>query len=318
MTRTRGNGARRGLACVLPILLGAASLPAQPSRRAEQSEADRAIAEGRLSDAEALLYAASARSPRDPAARGALGAFLAARGSLKVGAVLLEEARQFGADARVINARLARVFTWAGAWEQLSALGAALPEPESARARWLATHAATRGGPDSTSIPLEPDDVFGLGRIAIGVAGTTLQADIDPNAEGLVLPNAADVTEHLQRFGTQGETGFAVAARMTIGAAVLTNVPVRLESGARARVGLDVLAPLRPMFDLAARRLTLLPATAGAAGGEQVPFLLGFPGVRIVPRAGEPPVALESPAGRAAVRRTRWTFDLRRGALVLR
>jgi hypothetical protein len=104
---------------------------------------------------------------------------------------------------------------------------------------------------------------------------------------------------------------------VSIGAQSLSNVPVRLEQDARPRIGLDVLASLTPTFDLAARRLTLRGVMPRPPAGDQVPLLLGFPGVRIVPRRGEPPVALESPAGRSALRGARWTFDARHGAIIV-
>jgi aminopeptidase N len=289
-------------------------------RRTEQSPADRAIAQGRLDDAESALYAAAARAPRDPAARGALGAYLASRGRLKVGAVLLEEARQFGGDARTIDARLEHVYLWTGEWDLVAALPSrgALAEAERARAKWLATHPATRGGPDSSVVPLAPNEVFGLGRIVLVVGGTTLFADIDPNVEGLVLPAVLELREQLRHFGSRADTAYAVADVVAIGTQSLANVPVRLEPDARPRVGLDVLASLTPTFDVGARTLTLRATAKGTPPGEAIPFLLGFPGVKIVPRRGEAPVALESAAGRSAVRGTRWTFDLKSGAIVVR
>jgi hypothetical protein len=144
-----------------------------------------------------------------------------------------------------------------------------------------------------------------------------VRADVDPNVEGLVLPAVLDLTAHLQLFGSRGDTTFAAAATVSIGAQSLANVPVRLEPDARPRVGLDVLASLTPTFDAVARRLTLHGAMPRPPAGAQLPLLLGFPGIRIVPRRGEPPVALESPAGRSALRGTRWTFDVRRGAIIV-
>ncbi len=91
---------RYGLCAV--ALLGAVTLPAQ-SRRVERSAADASIAVGRLDAAEQELYAAVRRAPREPSARGALGEFLASRGRIRAGSVLLEEARQFGADPRRIE-----------------------------------------------------------------------------------------------------------------------------------------------------------------------------------------------------------------------
>jgi hypothetical protein len=95
----------------------------------------------------------------------------------------------------------------------------------------------------------------------------------------------------------------------------LANVHARLSPGARAAIGLDVLAGLVPTFDASAHMLTLR-SHATVVPGDAIPFLLGFPGVRIVARTGQPPMAIESAAGRAALRGARWTFDLRRGAIV--
>ena len=324
MRRRTAYGRRRAAACALALIGAAplaplAALAAQPARRTDRSPAERAIAQGRLDEAESAFYAASARAPREPAARGALGAFLASRGRFKAGAVLLEEAREFGGDARAIDERLKHVFAWTGEWQRWATLpsAATFPEPERARAQWLAAHPRTRSGPDSSVVPLEPNEVFGFGRIALRVGETTLRADVDPNVEGLVLPAVLDLTGILELFGSRGDTTFAAAAAVSIGAQSLANVPVRLEPDARPRVGLDLLASLTPTFDLAARRLTLRGAVPNPPAGDQVPFLLGFPGVRIVPRRGEPPVALESPAGRSALRGARWTFDARRGAIVV-
>ena len=295
----------------------AVSLGAQASRRVDSSAAEHSIAVGRPDDAESALYAASARAPREPSARAALGAFLASRGHLKVGAVLLEEARQFGGDAKAISARLKHVYAWTGEWQLIPAPqgAAALPEPDAARVRWLAAHAATRAGPDSSAVSLEPNEVFGLGRIALVLGGTTVTADIDPNVEGILLPATMENMAALERFGSTGDTTLAVALRVGIGVQVLSNVPARLEPDTRVRVGLDVLAAMKPTFDLATHRLTLRPAAKEQDPGEAIPFLLGFPGVRIVPRRGSAPVAIESSAGRAALRGGPWTFDLRHGVI---
>ena len=141
---------------------------------------------------------------------------------------------------------------------------------------------------------------------AIHLAGATpIFADIDPLTEGLVLPGTLDVMGAVQLFGTQGSVTPAVAYGMAIGAIKLSNVPARIDTITSARVGLDVLAPLTPTFDVAARKLTLHAGTAWLAPGELVPLLLTFPGVKIAARAGEAPVTLASAAGRAALRGSR-------------
>ena len=62
------------------------------------ARADTLLIAGRIFAAESLYYIAVRRAPRDPVARLALGRYLAQRGALKVGAVLMEEARYFGGD----------------------------------------------------------------------------------------------------------------------------------------------------------------------------------------------------------------------------
>jgi hypothetical protein len=288
----------------------------QMERPTVQSAADVAISQGRLSDAEQMLFEASSRATHEPSARGALGMFLASRGRLKVGAVLLEEARQFGGDAGIIDARLARIYSWLGDWTAVAALKHnSVSAPEAERARWLATHAPARIGADSTVVALEPNESAGLGRITLTVGGAPLQADIDPNVSGLVLPSLPAVAGESQQFGMHAGASVAAVLNVSIGDLRLTNVPAQLAPGARPVVGLDVLAALSPTFDATAHRLTLRQSVV-AVSGESLPILLAFPGVRIVARAGQAPVSIESAAGRAALRGSRWTLDARHGAIV--
>ena len=298
------------------VSLSAGAALAQPPR-VEPSAADLAIATGRLGDAEAELYAASRRAPREPAARGALGLFLASRGRLKVGSVLLEEARQFGADPIAVGARLAHVYRWQGDWSKVVTLSGPAADDLRDMARWLAAHPGSVSGPDSSSMTLTPNELAGLGRITITVGGEVVPADIDPTVEGLVLPSTVGVMAALRTFPIRGGGTAGVAYTVNIGAYTLTGVPARLSDGSGARVGLDVLSPLVPTFDAAARRLTLRTHEPASPRGEALPFLLSFPGVRVVAREGQAPAPLESAAGRAAVRGSKWTFDLRRGALLL-
>ena len=107
---------------LLYALISTSVLSAQSTRRDDPSAAELAVSIGRLDIAEQELFAASSRSPREPSARGALGFYLASRGHVKVGAVLLEEARQFGGNASAIDARLAHIYPWYGAWNLVSLL----------------------------------------------------------------------------------------------------------------------------------------------------------------------------------------------------
>lgn len=303
--------------CASVALLFGARLGAQVALEPVASAADLAIAQGRLEEAERALYAASSRAAHEPSARGALGMFLASRGRLKVGAVLLEEARAFGGDATVIDARLARIYAWIGDWAAVTALKhAAASAPEHDRNGWLAAHAPFRSGPDSVLVALEPNELAGLGRIELRIGSATMRADINPNVEGLVLPSTAAMSAESQQFGMRDSGSVAVVREIAIGALRLTNIPARLYPAANATIGLDVLAALTPTFDASAHSLTLRQQS-GSLPGDTVPFLLSFPGVRLVARTGQAPVPIESAAGRATLRGARWTFDVRHGAIVL-
>ena len=309
---------------MLCALISASMLSAQSTRRDEPHAAEMAVSLGRLDIAEQELFAASSRAPREPSARGALGYFLASRGHLKVGAVLLEEARQFGGSAQAIDARLAHIYPWYGAWNFVSLLPTArsFDPAEYDRARWLAVHRSAVHGPDSLVVALEPSESseeMALGRVALNIGGTIVHADIDPNVEGVVFPAGNNVLGSMQLFGTIRASGatLGVSYAIGIGAISISNVPVRFDGGIRARIGFDVLSPFAPTFDQAAAELTLRVRAAAPVGTESIAFLLGFPGIRIAARPGMPLVPIESAAGRAALRGTRWTFDLRRGAITL-
>jgi hypothetical protein len=242
--------------------------------------------------------------------------YLASRGHLRIGTVLLEEARQFGGDAQEIDARLARIYPWLGDWTAVAALKHyATSGPEHDRARWLAAHAMVVSGADSLVVPIDPNDIYGLGRIVLLFQGTPVQVDIDPNVDGLMLPSSPVVAGASEQFGMRDSATVAVVREFSIGTMRFSNVRATLAPGAHPAIGLDVLAALEPTFDAVGHRLTLRRQNA-TIGGEPLAVLLGFPGVRFLPRAGQPLVPLESAAGRAALRGARWTFDLKRGAIV--
>ena len=301
------------------VIVAAFPLGAQ-QLRVDVSAAEVAISQGRLDDAERELYAANRRAPREPSARGALGTLLASRGHLRIGAVLLEEARQFGGDAASINGRLARVYRWLGDWPALSALptGATYDGVEKERARWIAAHLGATRGADSTTVRLEPNEVVGFGRITLRIGTVDVPADIDPTIEGIAVVATADLLGGLQLFGSRDGVTLAVAPSVALGSIVRSNIPVTLQRGGTARVGFDVIAGLTPTFDATARTLTLRVKDETAAVGHEIPFLLDFPGVRLVSRAGAPPVAIESAAGRAALRGGAWTLSLKRGVIDVR
>src|SRR5687767_1783308 len=112
--------------------------------------ADSLLSSGQLFRAESLYYREAARRPRDPAARLALGRYLAGRGAWRVGAVLMEVARYFGGDADTIGRYLAPVYVALRDYKALSGLrGTPLGRPERLRAEHLARYPPTTTGPDS-------------------------------------------------------------------------------------------------------------------------------------------------------------------------
>lgn len=72
---------------------------AQSGAALPRGEADALIDAGRWSDAEESLYGELRMQPRDPIARARLGRYLAMKGALLPGLVLIEEAQQFGLPA---------------------------------------------------------------------------------------------------------------------------------------------------------------------------------------------------------------------------
>lgn len=272
---------------------------------------------------ERRLYDASRRAPRDPAARAALGEWLASRGQLRSGAVLLEEARLFGGDAREIAARLAHIYTWLHDWSSLAALpDSPLSVGEKTRVRALVDRSTSVAGPDSVIVPFAPLELGALGRVPLVLGTDTVWAEVDPQEEGIVLPGLARGAGLVDLMGEERHAPIGVLQQCSLGEMTLRDVPVRVDASlgaGRARLGFDVFAWLAPTVDARAGTVTLRrdgrisdqPTLAA------VPMVLGFPGVRIVARIGESPVPLTSPAGRAALRGHRWTVDVRRGVIWL-
>lgn len=272
---------RRVLAC----LLWAGVLGAQQPRPPAPSRADSLLAQGRLAAAEAALYAASDAKPRDPAARGALAAYLASRGRFPIALVLFDEAQRFGAAASRVNlAREAiRPYT------RPAGVGAEVTLP------WRA----------SRSVGL-----LGTVDARLRQGGDAFAADIDANVTGLVAGRAMASRLGLGRGRSVEE--------LWLGARRLVDVSVRVDSTLGAdelRMGLDLLWSLEPLFDERAGTLTLGRRAVADSGVEQIPWLLTFPGLQLVPRIGAAPLRIESAAGRALLRGRRWQIDTRQATI---
>lgn len=121
MTRPTDTLLRRGCRTALPALMTLAlslalsatcaeaqDTPARAARAAVPfTPADALVDAGRWSEAEDAFYAQSRLHPREPVARAALGRYLAMKGALVPGTILIEEAQKFGLDAAVARALLA-------------------------------------------------------------------------------------------------------------------------------------------------------------------------------------------------------------------
>lgn len=309
----------RRVIAVLTMLLVAGATEAQRVRQVETSAADQAIAAGKFGYAENLLFYTSSLNTRDHAARAALGAFMAARGRLLVGATLLEEAMQFGGDSTSIQTRLFEIYRWDGRFAQAASQRLARVAPEVRAAFARVAQAAVTGAPSAT-VPMQPNEFFGLGRIAVRVGGERIDADIQPLLSGVQLPAAMPLFAALESVIAHGDTTFAIAPTIAIGGVMVGPVPVMLVPGIRTgRIGLDVLALLRPSLDQRAGTLTVRSTEPSptVAESQRRLILLGFPGVSYLARDGEGAVALHTPAGRAGLRGMRWTLDVSAGAILI-
>jgi hypothetical protein len=94
------------------VVLAAQAAPSRAQRPAAPAafpgtRADSLLAAGRWSEAENAFYAQARPRPREPIARAALGRYLAMKGALLPGTILIEEAQKFGLDPSVAQALLA-------------------------------------------------------------------------------------------------------------------------------------------------------------------------------------------------------------------
>jgi hypothetical protein len=281
--------------------------------------ADSLLARGQLMAAESQYYAAVSARPRDPIARAALGRYLAARGALKVGVVLLAEARQFGGDPAVIARDLAPIYARLGDYASLARLlRSPLSPEERARVAMLVASGSTVRMDAASRVAWQPsDDAAPLGRVRLRISGRPVDAPVDPTGdEFLVAPSLAQTG--LRPSGpSRDAVTMGVADSVGLGEMTWTNAPARIGSLPRgaASVGLGFLLRYAPTFDARERQLTLhstgtvprdlaatrYPALFVAAG----PFAL----------VGGRWIALSSPEFRALSAGKRFTIDFRRGEI---
>ena len=100
-----------------PFALAAVLLVLTPATSRAQdgvlprTDAESLIDAGRWTEAEEMLYASVRARPRDPIARARLGRYLAMRGALRPGLVLVQEAGEFGLPASTVRALAAPIQT---------------------------------------------------------------------------------------------------------------------------------------------------------------------------------------------------------------
>lgn len=276
-------------------LAGAQSPPSDSSRLLsvpppQVPVAERLLAAGRLAAAEEALYAAADARPRAPEPRGALARYLASRGRFRIAEILLEEAQRFGASASQVRRALASFAPY----------------------RMVAPP-----GPEVT-VPITPTrDARALWQLPLRVGDVPFNALFDPGVQGLRVGRAA-----AESVGVRGRAAQRLD-NVWIGERRLARVEVTVDSLAapdELRIGLDALWSLHPLVDDAAGTLTLgrAPNAARLAGRvEQVPFVLTFPGMLLVPTVGQPPIGLESAAARARLRGSRWQVDAATATLIV-
>ena len=319
----------------VPVLIGMSAMllvsrPTGAQLAGGVLQADSMLASGRVQAAESLYYAASSARPRDAVARAALGRYLAARGALRVGAVLLEEARLFGGDTARIARSLAPIYGSLGDYRALATLPASpLSAAEQKRVRWLVSHPPVLEFPDSgATLTYKPlVDGSGLGTLSIGLGERRVDAIIDPRVSGIVLlGRAAKRRGGLRVFGEDSSGAIAIVPELHVGDVTLSNVPARLESDSSATanrdrqgvlLGLDVLRRLAPTFDpvrdsITFRRTGQVPPTTV---GTHAPMLLDEQGLRFV-IAGKWESA-SSPKTAKLLGTQRWTLDAKNGVLIL-
>jgi hypothetical protein len=299
---------------------------ARPARAQDLvTRADSLRLAGRVFDAESLYYLAVRRDPRDPAARLALGRYLAERGALKIGAVLMEEARYFGGDAKRVAQALAPVYARMGEYGALAALPASnLSYGERIRAEWLRDNPPAIAGSDSSDVPYHVSDSELLGSVSLKIGDESVFATIDARAQGLVLDTSWVRHGAVKIFTSRGERStrdFAgVTLKVRLGELTLTRVPTRFaprRDASKAVIGLDLLGKLAPTFDPRTGRLRLRKSgrIADATPGVHIATLTNGSGVWVVKRHTTYP--LGHPEVQRLLRTSRWTLNPRRGEVVV-
>jgi hypothetical protein len=309
--------------------------PRESIARALVARGDTMMLAGRLFGAESAYSAAVHYAPYDGDTRLALGRYWAGRGRLWVAATLMEEARHFGSDPKVVAESLAPVYAQLGVIDSLGkrksdwAALAALPAPavgvgERLRAEYLHANPPRFEGPDSAIVLYTVTDSHLLGRIRLLVGEDTLFAVIDARVRGILLDTAWLRRDSLRRFAPRGVKDaaavYGVAPRVQIGEITIVNAPVRFQAMRTPRdalIGLDVFGALATTFDPRVGWVMLRRAgrVSDSLSGWRIPTFSGRTGVLVV--KGETMFPIGHPDVQQYFRAGKWTWDARRGQVVV-
>jgi hypothetical protein len=292
------------------------------SAAAQARRADSLLAAGRLVAAESVYYAGARARPRDPEARRQLGRFLGQRGAIRVGAVLLEEARTFGGDAATIARDLVPLYRALDDYHALVVMPASpLGDGDRAQAQWLVEHPPALEAGDSATVAYRPViDGAAPGRVTLRIDGHSVDAMIDPSRRGIVVDSRGPAVPR-RRFRQRADGSVpAVADTVQMGTLKMVNVPVSIDSlmpGIDAVLGIDVLQRYAATFDPTQRRIVLHPGGTVPAtmAGVRVATLTTPSDVRVL--QGNRFVSFGAPSLAGLLRTKRWTLDARRGAIVI-
>jgi hypothetical protein len=306
------------LACVAGPDAGAQAAPRQ---------ADSLIRRGMLERAESVYYAEARRRPRDPNARANLGRYLMARGAVKIGVTLLEEALQFGGDPQSLSRDLMIGYSYLNDFQGVSRLPvSAMTAGEKQRNAWLVSHPTMRVAADSIlSIAFAKSaDEGALGVTPVRLDGVIVRATIVPRVWcGVRVSDTSRAAARLHAFGERGtgRTRVAVADSAGFGRMTIRNMPLevgQLGKAVEAEICVGALMPFAPTFDSRAGLITLrmsgsLPRPS--ATSTVLPFYAGDARLSVVKAGGL--ADLLAPELRRTVLDSRWTLDTKRGQVVV-
>jgi hypothetical protein len=308
------------MAAIAAMALALSASPADS--QGNLARADSLLRAGAIDAAESIFYSAARSRPRDPAARLALGRYLAARGASRVGTVLIEEAREFGLDPEVAATHLAPLYARLGDYRSLARLAPSpVPLHQRSRVRWMATNPPGVSGADSAGLPTRTGDARTLFSFPAVLLGDTVWIAVETGMLELTLHHSLATNAAAEFFGTQDNLhGVATLREMRIGGLRMINVPATFERTASrnaGRVGIDFLRQFSPTYDPAAQRLVLRRAGRLGRGlpGERLPILHEATAVFVVVGGRLQPIFAEQPA--RLLRERRWSWDARRGVLLV-